>query len=205
MAPDARREQLVNQALRIVEKAGVEGLSLAALAEQAAVSRQVPYIYFEGGVTEVVGAVAEQGFRELIAELLKSSGRNPRAALVDLALRYVEFGVGNDELYRAMFHPSLAAMLKALDSRSARRHAGHATYGALASARYQTWCLIEAAVADLKGEMPEPTAANPESLAMAAMLHGLVDEYINEKLGPEIQQKTPAMIDVIVRGIERRR
>jgi AcrR family transcriptional regulator len=77
-------------------------------ARAAGVSQAAPYRHFASR-RELVGAVAEDGFRRLKAAMLAQMGKGGRAALKGFAVAYVDFAMDNAAQYRIMFGPEMAS------------------------------------------------------------------------------------------------
>jgi AcrR family transcriptional regulator len=68
LSPKARREQLVEAALSIAANAGYAGLSFAAVAQRAGVTRNLVYHYFPGGRADLFQAAVHLAGRQLTGE-----------------------------------------------------------------------------------------------------------------------------------------
>jgi AcrR family transcriptional regulator len=111
------RADLLETAARIVAETGVEGVTMRELARRTGVSRTAPYRHFSDK-TELLAAVAEEGFRRLSGAIRTAQdAANPASGLENAFSAYVEFAVKNPAHYRMMFgpkfldfslHPSLA-------------------------------------------------------------------------------------------------
>ena len=104
------RAALVDAALTIVLNDGAAALSLRGVARAAGVSAMAPYHHFEDRAA-LVAAVAAIGFDRLYASKLAALAQTPGDAVASLvagARAYVEFIVGNPELYRLMNGPEAA-------------------------------------------------------------------------------------------------
>lgn len=179
-APTKRK--LARAARRLVDAGGVGALTLRAAAGKAGVQPNATYFHFRGGITELIAAVALQGFEELIAAL-----ETPPLSLaaVDRAservLRYVKFGVENPHLYRAMFNAQLVEPLRKAKSDSS----GHDTFVSLRHVRLDAYMsLIEplGALEQARVMKGKRAHASP-GLTVAALAHGFVGEFIDEGLG----------------------
>ena len=95
--------RLIAMARRVLERDGLEALTLRAAARAAGVSHMAPYRHFKDK-DELLAAVAEEGFRELAAymDTMAASG-DPRAS----GIAYVNFALDNPALYRLMFGAGL--------------------------------------------------------------------------------------------------
>ncbi|MCW5982150.1 MAG: WHG domain-containing protein [Bryobacteraceae bacterium] len=107
----ALRPSLLAAARARLERNGLETLSLRELARQAGVSPNAPYRHFQDK-TDLLAALAEEGFRELTKEF-QACG-----SFAEMGAAYVEFALRNPNLLRLMFgnplgtaesYPGLAA------------------------------------------------------------------------------------------------
>ena len=213
------RASLVKEATRILESAGYQSLSLRSAAKAAGLSPAAPYRHFEHGVPELLAVVAESGFREMIAELERaaSGSSDPRERIIEVGLAYVRFGVERPDYYRALFSSQLAGPL---EFREQLWEAGDISYSSRKA--YESLAAVkrgafEALAAPLRYAQQKGTLkkgdAEEFALALAALLHGLVGEFIDEGLGGRQSQKQPwskvrrdmarRMIELLLTGLER--
>jgi AcrR family transcriptional regulator len=98
------RRALVDAARRLLETEGAAALSLRAVAREAGVSPAAPYHHFKDK-SELLEAVAEEGWLELSASLAKTAAAEPPDAdrLVPQLLAYVRFARSQPALYRVMY------------------------------------------------------------------------------------------------------
>jgi AcrR family transcriptional regulator len=103
-APGASlREKILQEAIDIVQKHGVENVTMRSLAERLGYSPATIYLYFQNK-RELLHDLALEGFDQLIAALEPCQRHpDPSQALVEGANRYIDFGVANPEIYRLMF------------------------------------------------------------------------------------------------------
>jgi AcrR family transcriptional regulator len=102
------KEALVERAIHLLRTEGPDALTLRGVARAAGVSQAAPYRHFASR-RELVGAVAEDGFRRLKKTMLEHvGGKGGRDALKGVAAAYVAFGMKNPAQYRIMFGPELA-------------------------------------------------------------------------------------------------
>lgn len=146
------RPALLQAAARILEKKGVEALSLRDLARRAGVSHNAPYRHFADRQA-LLDALADEGFALLAQALEGKSWREQAAA-------YVRFALASPERFRLMF--------------SAPRHAGlrerieQAAGAEARSAAHATWAMVHGlAQLILAGHFAdaEPEALVQETLA----------------------------------------
>ena len=98
------RRALIDQALRIIDKHGVEGLTLRAVGDALGVSRTALYRHFSDKQS-LVAAVAREGFRTLRVALVEAWEREGRgqAGFQAMGEAYLEFAVAHPAHYRVMF------------------------------------------------------------------------------------------------------
>jgi len=216
------RASLVKEATRILEDEGYQSLSLRSAAKAAGLSPAAPYRHFEHGAPELMAVVAESGFRDLIADLEKaartSESTEAREKIIDVALAYIRFGVERPDIYRALFSAQLAKPLEfheQLWETGEISFSSRKTYENLAATKNVAFQALVDPLRDAqrKGALRE---GNVEEfgLALAALLHGLVGEFIDEGLGARQSQKHPwskvrkemarRMIELLLAGIEKR-
>jgi AcrR family transcriptional regulator len=151
---------LVQHAVDILRREGIEALTLRGVARAAGVSQAAPYRHFADR-RELVAAVAEDGFRRLHAAMGERRGTDQgRQGFKGVALAYVDFAMANPAQYRVMFGPEVAIT----DDLPALRETARAVITSVQSGIQQ----LQAAGAIGGGD--------PSSMAVAlwAMLHGLV-------------------------------
>jgi AcrR family transcriptional regulator len=111
------KRALTSAALSLVAEKGPKGFTLTEAARRAGVSAAAPYRHF-ADKAELLATVAEQGFRELHADL---AGRvaaipEPKARVIELGRAYVRWAIAHPDRYQVMFgaeiakadHPNLA-------------------------------------------------------------------------------------------------
>jgi AcrR family transcriptional regulator len=180
------RAALVDAALAIVEREGMAGLSLRALARSAGVSPMAPYHHFADRAA-LLAAVAEIGFHRLYADKLAALATitDPQAALVAGSKSYVAFIIANPELYRLMKSPELA---------DRARHPALATAAAAPAGRLRLLLQQLADAGRLQGVSPDAAAAMLWSLVHGTGLLA-IDGYIPKARAVEIAaDATSAML-----------
>ena len=98
------RRALIDQALRTIDKLGVEGLTLRGVGDALGVSRTALYRHFSDKQA-LVAAVAREGFRTLrlaLVDAWERKGRG-RAGFEAMAEAYLQFAVAHPAHYRVMF------------------------------------------------------------------------------------------------------
>ena len=102
------KKTLVERAIHLLRTEGPDALTLRGVARAAGVSQAAPYRHFASR-RELIGAVAEDGFRNLKETMLAHvAGQGGRAGLKGIAIAYVDFAMQNPGQYRIMFGPDLA-------------------------------------------------------------------------------------------------
>lgn len=111
------KRALTGAALSLVAEKGPKGFTLTEAARRAGVSAAAPYRHFADKAA-LLATVAEQGFRDLHAELATAAdaASDPRDRVVELGRAYVRWAVAHPDHYRVMFgaelskadHPDLA-------------------------------------------------------------------------------------------------
>jgi len=98
------RRALIDQALRTIDKEGVEGLTLRGVGEALGVSRTALYRHFSDKQTLVAG-VAREGFRTLRLALVEAWERagGGQAGFQAMGDAYVQFAATHPSHYRVMF------------------------------------------------------------------------------------------------------
>jgi len=89
------RGAILEAAARMIEKDGIEGLSIREAARRAGVSHNAPYRHFPDR-DALLTALAADGMAKLLKELAGRSGR-------ELAEAYVRFALSRPQLFRVMF------------------------------------------------------------------------------------------------------
>jgi len=101
---------LLDAALHIVTTQGTQALTLRAVARLAGVSQAAPYRHF-ANKEAVLAAVAEDGFRSLVAAMREAAhacGDSPLERLRAIGLGYVTFAASHPSHFRVMFGREMA-------------------------------------------------------------------------------------------------
>jgi AcrR family transcriptional regulator len=125
-AQNPARDRLIQTALDLLSREGLEGLSLRNIARRAGLSHSAPLRHFES-LADLLSEVAAHGFRLLSEAVEKSAaqlapGIGPLARLRAGSRAYVECAVANPSLFALMFRPELLDA----DNPSYRRDGGGA-------------------------------------------------------------------------------
>jgi AcrR family transcriptional regulator len=108
--PDTK-EVLLRAAVEIAETDGVGAIGLREAARRAGVTHGAPYRHFENQQA-LVAAVAEQGFRELMAEVQAAqtlAGADVLVRFHALGVAYLRFALAHPGQFRVMFGVEAAA------------------------------------------------------------------------------------------------
>ena len=95
---------MLQEAVRTIQKDGVDALTLRCVGERLGVSRTALYRHF-ADKQALLAAVAAEGFRTLRTSLLEAweTGGRGRAGFDAMGLAYVQFAVTHPSHYRVMF------------------------------------------------------------------------------------------------------
>ena len=95
---------MLQEAVRTIQKEGVDALTLRGVGERLGVSRTALYRHF-ADKQALLTAVAAEGFRTLRASLLEAweTGGHGRAGFDAMGVAYVRFAVTHPSHYRVMF------------------------------------------------------------------------------------------------------
>lgn len=152
------RQAMLDEAARMIEAQGLEGLSLRAMARAVGVTHAAPANHF-GDLTGLLSELAADGYRRFAAGLvaaMDAAGADPAARGRAMAHAYVGFARRNPGLFTLMF-------------RSERLDAGRpALKDAIATARQ----VLQSAVAEQGGGTASPLATTAQATARWALVHG---------------------------------
>ena len=101
--------ELVAAARAVLERHGLEGLTLRAVAREAGVSHGAPLRHFPG-VATLLAALASEGFEQLYASVdaeVRTAGADPRQRLSAAGRGYVRFAVSHPGVFSLMFRREL--------------------------------------------------------------------------------------------------
>ena len=114
---DERRQRIVDEARRISDVDGWSAVTTRRLAEAIGFTQPVLYGHFPGGKSEIVRAVALEGFTDLAQRCRASIGRRSgRRAVEAVARTYLDFAAEHPARYEAMFRLPLAVRFAAEDT-----------------------------------------------------------------------------------------
>jgi AcrR family transcriptional regulator len=163
---------LVAAARTILEKDGIEALSLRAVARAVGVSPAAPYHHF-ADKDALLAAVAAQGFRELTAAMEKRMTREtePTKRFLGTGAGYVAFAVANPALFRLMFGGS-----------------GHrfSTHAGLAEAGMASYEVLSKAAGEAVLAVGRDPATVPLTMLTAwSLVHGIAMLVLDAEVAPE--------------------
>jgi AcrR family transcriptional regulator len=182
------KRALTGAALSLVAEKGPKGFTLTEAARRAGVSAAAPYRHF-ADKAELLATVAEQGFRDLHADLAAAADATPepKARVVELGRVYVRWAIAHPDHYQVMFgaenvkadHPSLKA-------------AAERAFGDLLDAI--TGCQEAGITGIVQGRDPREIAA-----PLWSLVHGVASLAIGGELrAVGIRQDPEAMISAVV-------
>jgi len=147
--PDARPEEILDAATRVLSTAGLAGTTMAAVADEAAVAKGTVYLYFPSK-SDLLAAVRARYLERFAAALGGGVDADPRDELHRFVGGLLTFSFSHQALHHALFH-----------------EAGFSEVDALSRARAALVAIVSRGVTD--GRF---TARDPE-LAGSFLLHGL--------------------------------
>ncbi len=193
------RDALVEAALREVERAGPEAVSISALAKKLGVSQPAPYRHFADREA-LLAAVTAAAFRQFSAALRQSIGKpSRRSKLSRLASATLDFGLRRNGVYRLMF----ASRIMACAPKDTELHA----------AAMETFDLVlEAMEAPAVGFLRERHALKIWAalhgvvmLAEQGLLTGQVAHVTREELVEDIVEQTRLSLALAIKAASRKR
>ncbi|MBV8441549.1 MAG: TetR/AcrR family transcriptional regulator [Hyphomicrobiales bacterium] len=179
------RRALIQAAVRVIGKRGIEALNLRELAARVGVTPGAPYHHFPNR-SELLRAIAEEGFEKFGALLIAERDAAPAdaaARLEALGGAYVSFAVAHPGYFRVMFHgdamasgptgPGLSAFHLLRDAVVACQAAGAAPDGDPAPLVLTAWSAVHGlATLWVDGALPfegmDPARLAPEIGRMVA-------------------------------------
>lgn len=190
------RSELMKQALKILDKKGIEGLTLREVARAAKVSHTAPYRHFKDK-EDILAAIAEVGFKDLAARGQRAlQVADPLAGYLEYGREYIAFAAEHPQYFRIMF----SGKFENYPNCPGLKESGDAAFGALVAA-------IERC--QVAGVM---RAGDSLQLALAAWsyVHGIANLYIDGRFQQE-GKKNPSVADMwnllgntLTQGLERR-
>ena len=105
---DARRRHILDAARERADSHGWDAVTTRHLADAIGFTQPVLYSHFPGGKSEIMRAVALEGFTELTSRGRAALGRKRgRRAIEAVAAIYLEFGREQPAVYEAMFQQAI--------------------------------------------------------------------------------------------------
>jgi AcrR family transcriptional regulator len=181
------RRALTDAALQLIEKQGAGAVTLREVARMAGVSHQAPYRHFADR-SELLAAVAEDGFRALHAEMVKAMQQAPDspAAFRVAGVSYVVFAVKHPAHFRVMFGADAAAC-------RGKSASLDAACEALAG-------ILTRGVAEAKRGVPGANDTMDIALAAWSLVHGLASLLVEGQLEGRSGGRTPRELAELVTG-----
>lgn len=157
-SPDSGlRDRLIEVGVDLLAREGTGALSLREIARRAGVSHGAPRRYFPTH-RALLAAIARRGYQDLGRRLSEPGEANPRARLVELGRRYLDFATTNRGMFELMFRHDLL-------------HGGRAGLRELSLPLFSTVVdLVRRSQVSRAGPSPDPTAT---AGALWANLHGI--------------------------------
>lgn len=187
------REKLLISAKKMLKEHGADGLSIRAIAADAGVSHNAPYRHF-ANKSELLAALAEDGYRSLDEAIIKSVNENPDDTVRQIhesAMAYVRMGTDTPELFSLMFGSWMCA----------------ADYPGLKSAADKSYQSLLNIVRDgiKRGDIAERDS-EPMAAALWATVHGVTviinaDKLSDKEKSAMVENTVPAVINVLLKGI----
>lgn len=114
---DARRRRILQAAREHADADGWSAVTTRRLADAIGYTQPVLYGHFPGGKSEIMLAVALEGFADLAQRCRTALGRKrgPRA-IEAVAVAYLDFGSAHPAVYEAMFQQSIDAQFASIDT-----------------------------------------------------------------------------------------
>ena len=183
------RGALLDAAEAILEKDGIQALTLRAAARAAGVSHAAPAHHF-GDLTGLLSELAASGysrFRAALVSKMATAGPAPADALRAMGLGYVRFALDHPGLFLLMFRS------ERLDpDHPALREAMEAAYAALAEAAAAAGQPLQA------GSQAQPMCSRLADITAAwAIAHGLAMLLIDGRVRP-LADDTDAFVKAVL-------
>ncbi len=190
------RAELIKQALKILDKKGVGGLTLREVARAAKVSHTAPYRHFKDK-EDILAAIAEVGFSNLAERGNKAlTVADPVQGYLEYGREYISFAAEHPQHFRIMF----SGKLTRYDSYTDLKTAGETAFGALVES------IRRCQAAQAFREDP------PEQMALSAwsFVHGIANLYIDGRFArpgspyPTVAEIWTLLGKDLLRGLEHR-
>ena len=97
------KQELIDCACKLCERDGYTKLSIRTLAKESGVSQTAPYRHFETKEA-LYASVAQDGFNKLSKAIhVNVDKKVTKKQIIDMAIKYIEFGLKNANTYDLMF------------------------------------------------------------------------------------------------------
>lgn len=156
---------LIRTAGKILEKEGVESLKLREVARRAGVSHNAPYRHFPQREA-LLAALAAEGYAWLGAAQRKAA---EAGRLRGMGEAYVEFALAHPQRFRLMFGGQIS-----LAKHAHLREVATKTFKGLSGA--------------LAAKVPEAQGARDSSIAAWALVHGLAQLLLGDRIAADVKQ-----------------
>lgn len=129
---EERRRRILDAARARADADGWAAVTTRHLADSIGYTQPVLYGHFPGGKSEIMRAVALEGFTELAQVCRAAVGKNSgRRAVEAVAVAYLDFAAAHPSLYEAMFRLPLDARFAQEDAEAELREGFAALAGAI--------------------------------------------------------------------------
>ena len=156
---------LIRAAGKILEKEGVEALKLREVARRAGVSHSAPYRHFAQREA-LLAALAAEGFEWLGAAQRKAAEAGSLRAMGEA---YVQFALAHPQRFRLMFGGQIS-----IAKHARLREVATRTFDGLSGA--------------LSARVPEAQGAQDSSIAAWALVHGLAQLLLGDRIAAQTKQ-----------------
>jgi AcrR family transcriptional regulator len=102
--PTDLRQKVLQASLALIEKGGLDRLSMREVAREAGVSHQAPYHYFSDR-EDILAAIAGEGFIKLGQSLMRGAEtvHDPAMAVEAMGKAYIDFALRHPAYFQVMF------------------------------------------------------------------------------------------------------
>jgi AcrR family transcriptional regulator len=182
---------LLSEAETILERDGIQALTLRAAARAAGVSHAAPKNHFDDltGLLSDLAAVGYRRFGLALADAMDAAGDDPRARMKAMGIAYVGFAVGHPGLFALMFRserldPTRPALREGIDAArralrtaaAARAPVQHTTPLQMAAQGAAMWALVHGfAMLLLEGRLDGMMKVLPGAVDGEALLSAVLD------------------------------
>lgn len=169
------RSALLDATIELVREAGLQAVTIRAIAKRVGVSEAAPYHHFANKAELLAGAavLAFEAFSEVIASGIRTSRREGGDPALGAAVGYVTFGLTKPGEYQLIFGRHITEL--GIDTQAEVRAAGGASIATAVDAIAESL--------ERRGSQVEATDAFP---LFRAVLHGIVDLAHEKEFGPDV-------------------